>query len=270
MRRFLIALAALALVLTGTAQTRAANILYFVDGTNTTDQMAAALAALSPPNTVTVASSPTDFATKIATGTYKLGIFAAQEAYGTDYSAALAALASFVQGPLHGKAIVDSWFTPLGSDITPFGATPTGDVNGPAVNLSAFNSGIANPVALTNPIPPYATFSTGESLAAGPGAYIAGTFFDPGNASGTNGEAAVVVGNADPSIVAGGDSIVNGFLTDTAGTKGEDLYINEINALLTPTTTTTPEPATLTMLGAGIAGMLGYARIRRRRKAATA
>jgi hypothetical protein len=263
MRRFVIALAALVLVLSGTAQSRAANILYFVDGNNGTDQMAAALAALSPPNTVTVASSPTDFATKIAGGTFQLGIFSAQEAYGPDYSSAFAALASFVAKG--GKAIVDSWFTPLGSDITPFGATPTGDVNGPAVNLSAFNGGITNPVALTNPIPPYATFSTGESLAAGPGAYVAGTFFDPGNASGTDGEAAVVVGNADGSIVAGGRSIVNGFLNDTAAAKGEQLYINEIEALLTPSTGATPEPATLTMLGAGIAGMIGYARLRRRK-----
>ena len=197
-----------------------------------------------------------DFATKIASGSYQLGIFSAQEAYGPDYSAALAALATFVQGG--GKAIVDSWFTPAGSDLTPFGATPTGDVNGPAVSLTAFNGGIANPVVLTNPVPPYADFSTGESLDPVAGTAIDGTFFDPGNASGTDGEAAVVSGNA-------GRSIVNGFLNDTAGAKGMQLYENEIGALLAPATA--PEPATLTLLGAGVVSLLGYSRLRRRKVA---
>jgi hypothetical protein len=237
-------------------------ILYFVDGNQGTDQMAAALAALSPANVVTVTSSTTDFSTEIATGTYQLGIFSAQEVYGTNYSTALAALASFVQGPTKGRAIVDS-FTPFHSDdMRPFGATPTGAVNGTAVNLSVFGGGITNPMTLTNPIPPYSFFSTAESLT--PGAFSAGTFFDPGNASGTDGEAAVVVGNPDPTWVAGGRSIVNGFLNDTAGPAGEQLYIHEIEALLTPVTTTAaPEPDSLTLLSLGAAGLAGCAWRRR-------
>jgi PEP-CTERM motif len=257
----------LALLLGGVGQAKAGSILYFTDGTNATDQMAAALATL--PYTVTQVSDPTVFATQIATGNYQLGIFSAQQRYGPNYSAALAALASFVQGPSQGKAIVDSWFTPLGSDLAPFGATLTGDVNGPAVNLSDFSAGITNPMAISNQVPQYEVFSDGLSLE--PGAFSAGTFFDPGNSSGTNGEVGVAVGNLDSSWEAGGRSIVNGFLTDTAGSPGEQLYINEIDALLTPATptpTAAPEPATLTMLGIATVFVGGYGW--RRRKLAPA
>jgi len=70
-------------------------------------------------------------------------------------------------------------------------------------------------------------------------------FSDPGNASGTNGEGAVVVGNS-------GRSIINGFLNDTAGPQGEQLYENEINALLGETgadTINVPYHATVTASG---------------------
>jgi hypothetical protein len=198
-------------------------ILYFVDGNHGTDEMAAALAALSPPNTVTMATSPADFATKISSPGFDLGIFSAQENYGADYTTALSDLATFVQNG--GTAIVDSWATFAGSDLTPFGGTPTGDSNGPAVNLTAINGGIANPLALSNPPSPYTAYSFGLTLDPTSGTFIAGVFSDPGNSSGTNGQAAIVLGN-------GGRSIVNGFLNDTGGAAGEQLYENEINGLL--------------------------------------
>jgi hypothetical protein len=51
---------------------------------------------------------------------------------------------------------------------------------------------------------------------------------------------------------------VNGFLNDTAGLAGEQIYLNEINALLA-----TPEPSTFALLGFGVSGLLLWRRISR-------
>ncbi len=62
-------------------------------------------------------------------------------------------------------------------------------------------------------------------------------------------EGAIVVGNS-------GRSIVNGFLNDTAGTPGMQIYENEINALASSSTPAVPEPATLTLTALGLAGVI--------------
>jgi hypothetical protein len=252
MIRFLSILTALVLATNWAGQVRAGTILYFVDLNKGTDQMAAALAALSGTDTTTVASSPLDFAAKIATGSYDLGIFS-QQFYAdfsnpytntNDFSTALSALATFVSGG--GKAIVDTWNPDGPNYVSAFGADYTGNFNEPAVNMTGFNSGVTNPVNLSNP--GYATFSSGMSLDSLTGTSIAGTY--P-----LDGQAAVIVGN-------GGKSIVNGFLNDTAGTPGEQIYENEINTLLPPGHGA-PEPSSWSLLALGIA-LIGYARLRPR------
>jgi hypothetical protein len=254
MIRFLSIVAALVLAANWAGQARAGAILYFVDQNMGTDEMAAALAALSATDTTTVASSPLDFAAKIASGSYDLGIFSQQVfadfanpyTNGTDFSTALSALATFVSSG--GKAIVDTWNPNIlpSSYVSAFGANYTGATNEPAVSMTSFNSGVTNPVSLSNP--GYVTFSTGMTLAAITGTSIAGTFpFD--------GEAAVIVGN-------GGKSIVNGFLNDTAGTPGEQIYENEINTLLPPVHGA-PEPSSWSLIALGIS-LIGYARLRPR------
>lgn len=247
MKQLLGGVAALALLVGAASPAAATSILYFVDGNNGTDQMAAALAASG--DSVTIVSDPTVFATDLAMpGVYQLGIFSAQEAYGPNYSAALAALHTFVLGG--GKAIVDSWFTPdYAADISQFGADTNGNVDQTSMTLTSFNSGVTNPVSLTNPVPPYATFSVDLSVDALNGVSAAGTFGD--------GSDAIVVGDA-------GSAIVNGFLNDTAGSPGERIYANEIGTLLRPPTVGVPEPSSLPLLGFGI---MALAWLRRRMSA---
>ena len=224
-----------------------ANILYFSDGIgNGTDEMAAALAALPAGDQVTIAMSPLDFVQQInIANKYQLGIF--DQEFGSDfhnpcqnsndYSTALNALGAFVA--LDGKAIVDTWNPGPFNFVSGFGAnyatpsngetvnqlglpSPAGGAFGPVgfINLTAFDSGVSSPVALSDF--GLITADAGLALAPSTGSYIAATYTGTGRPP--DGEAAIIVGDY-------GHSIVNGFLNDTAGAAGEQIYENEINAL---------------------------------------
>ncbi|MCC6727803.1 MAG: PEP-CTERM sorting domain-containing protein [Chthonomonadales bacterium] len=229
------------LAVVGLGPARAQSILYYVDLTLGTDQMAAALAALPGSYTVTTATDPTDFATQIALGTFDLGIFFQQNSSGLSYDAAFTALNAFVAGG--GAAIATDW-TLNNTHTTGLGATYTLNTNETTVTVTdpALATGISNPVDLFNP--GWGIFSTGLS------GTTAATF--------ASAEGAIVVGN-------GGRSIVNGFLSDTFldGPEGVQLYTNEIVSVLA--TPVVPEPGSLAMLaGGGLAfGVFALRRMRR-------
>ena len=186
------------------------SILYFTDANVGTDRMAAALAASGHP--LTVATSLNDFAARIATGEFRLGILFQQNQSGAAYDAAFAALAAHIAA---GGAAIGADWTRNGTHSAPFSAIFTGAVNNNSVTVNAavLSSGITNPILLTNP--GWGVFSYG--LTASSGASCDAVF---GNA-----QCAIVTGN-------GGRTIFNGFLGDTPGEPGRQLYLNQINAVL--------------------------------------
>jgi hypothetical protein len=216
------------------------SILYFSDITQKTDPMAVALRELSQLGssyTVTTAASSTDFATKIAEGTYKIGIFMVQMFYPKDSSDGITALGSFVSKG--GRAIYTDWFMD-NSYATLFGAHWTGNYNQTSISIqdSHLANGITNPVSLINPgFNCYSMDVSGSSVAAVFG----------------NNAGAIVIGND-------GRSITNGFLTSTFAdsSQGVQLYKNEISYLAS--SHAAPIPGPVWLLGSGLIGLMGLKR----------
>ena len=186
-------------------------ILYWADFVIATDQMQAALQGLPAQYSVTIATDEDDFATKIASGNYQVGILFIQSA-GAQTHASAAALDTFVAGG--GKAIYADW-SQDDTYAAAFDAGFTSNVNDSSVTVTEprFLPNLpSNPFALTNP--GWGVFSTGLTPLAG--GSTAATF--------SNAEAAIVIGNSDRTIM-------NGFLNDTV--PSSDLFRNEILFLTT-------------------------------------
>jgi hypothetical protein len=254
MKRFVFALAlATALVAGNRCSAGPLGVDYFVDFTLGTDSMAAGInnwAAAHPGANVNMTNDQNNFAAALASGNYSIAVVAIQDFAYFSYPTVTAALSNFFASG--GNVIVQDWYYP-GSDsgfIAPYGATFTG----PADN-NTFTVG-ANP----NGLP------TGSYNLSNPGWGIYSTDLTP-NAGSTVPATFDATSNGAIVYDSTGRAIVNGFLVDTFAdpTQGAALYQAELDSFAGGSSAT-PEPASLTLLGLGALGALGY-RWRQRRQA---
>jgi hypothetical protein len=203
------------------AATTQTTILYWADTVVSTDQMQAALQGLPSQYSVTIASGDSDFATKIGSGDYQIGILFIQGSFSSSYSSP-AALDSFVANG--GRAIYADW-SRNNTFAGAFDASFTGNANDSTVTVTdpRLTPNLpSNPFSLTNP--GYGIFSTG--LAVLTGGSTSATF--------STAESAIIVGNNNRTIM-------NGFLNDTV--PSSDLFHNEI-ILISPSCV--PPPSGMT------------------------
>ncbi|MDP2306114.1 MAG: putative metal-binding motif-containing protein, partial [Pseudomonadota bacterium] len=184
----------------------AANVLYCNDYVITTDRMGAALTSMGTAVTVTSTTSITTCESSVTSRAWDLVILAIQNnSYSTpNFNSYVAA---------GGAAILQDW-TKDATRGSRFGVTYSGS-NLPTVTVTdtTLASGLAsNPFGLTNP--GWGTWSM--PMIPTTGATSLGTF---------SSNSSIVLGSA-------GNTIVNGFLTDTGGATSTTLYVNEIEFLL--------------------------------------
>ena len=208
LRHLLCGSLAVAGLLAAPGSARAETLLYCVDYSVGTDHMYSAFATYSSSHSVTYTTSMTTCESYIASSSWDLVIMAIQNYPSTSTPYFNAYVAS------GGKAILQDWT--LDSTRGSYVGISYGIINQNSVTVSdaSLASGLAsNPFALTNPGWSVYSFALYTSYT------YAATF--------STGYGAIVIGNS-------GDTIVNGFLTDTisSSTTAVQLYKNEIDYLL--------------------------------------